>query len=367
MNRRMNSKERIQAALNKEEVDRIPFTPLLTPYALAGFDETVPHNISDLMEYLGMDVFMRHIDALDSIQTFSRGDIESLYYFENGNMISGFKTALGTITSCSQFAPKAPDMPYIVKHLVETTEDLKIFKYILENSSYRYDELYKEYDYERKAIGERGEISCSFGFSPIQEFLEVNSGIETTYNLLVDEPELLEEVFSLMHKRNLAFLKELVKTPVEYFFSYENTGTTTLSPAIYTDYCTPVLDEYADIIHDNDKKYFIHMCGHLQGLKEEIQENRFDGVFDIAPAPTGNMELWEARESFGDKIVSGGIDCTTFAMGSPDETYRKCAELVEKVKPYRGVLIGSGDSMPMGTTIENIRACVRAIDDAGCY
>ena len=303
----MTGKERVKAALEMKEVDRLPFVPLLTPYALAAFPESVPQYIPDLMEYLDMDIFLRHISVVERVPNHQDG-IEPLYYFENGDMITGFKTPVGTITSRSQYRPEVPDMPYITKHLVETVEDLEVFKYILEHTEYTFEHDYEKYDYEKNRIGERGEISTIFDFSPIQEFLEINAGIECTYNLLADVPDQFEEVFALLHERNKAYLRELVKCPVEYCISYENTGTTTLSPSVYTTYCTPALDQYADIIHQAGKKYFIHMCGKLSRLQSEIRGNRFDGVFDIAPEPTGDIELWEAREGFGEKVVAGGID-----------------------------------------------------------
>jgi hypothetical protein len=66
-------------------------------------------------------------------------------------------------------------------------------------------------------------------------------------------------------------------------------------------------------------------------------------------------------------VLEGGIDATTFASADLAFVEREVTGLVEKVKPYRGVLIGSGDVVPKNAHLETIRLIQRLVTTVGVY
>jgi len=146
--------------------------------------------------------------------------------------------------------------------------------------------------------------------------------------MLTDVPGLFSKALAGIHENNKELLRRQVKSPGMAFISYENTGSTTMSPSVYTEFCEPYLNDYSDIIHREGKLHLIHACGKFKLFSNLIKRGSFDGVVDIAPSPTGDIELWEAKEGFGNKVVTRGIDCTTFAMATPQEANQKSLRII---------------------------------------
>ena len=68
-----------------------------------------------------------------------------------------------------------------------------------------------------------------------------------------------------------------------------------------------------------------------------------------------------------EKVVVGGIDPTTFLYHNPALLRREITELIERIKPYQGVILGSADTAPRGTPPENFRLIRELVETVGAY
>ncbi|MCL2008628.1 MAG: hypothetical protein FWG77_11160 [Treponema sp.] len=363
----MTGKERILAALRREPVDRVPWVPLLVPYTIAGFTKNAPHRVAEAQRAIGCDIWTQAIaDRLGLWMPKNKAKINRIQYFIDGDIVTGYETPEGTITE-RQRSGIGGSMNAPVEYMLKTAEDLRAYRYVLENSFLFVADLTDHYDWENKIIGDDGVITdVGIGLSPFQTFINFLAGVENTYVLQADEPELFDEVMALMHRNNLIQIKETVKrSKADIFVNSENTSWTTMSPGHFEKYCVNQLNEYSAILRDYGKLHVIHACGKLKYLCEHITSCRFDCIADIAPGPTGDMELWEAADAFPGHAVKGGIGCDTFIADDPNECYKKAVEILEKTRGRPGILLGSGDSVPNGTSIENLRAVSKAVMEAG--
>ena len=84
----------------------------------------------------------------------------------------------------------------------------------------------------------------------------------------------------------------------------------------------------------------------------------------MAPPPTGDLTLAEGKRLWGDRLsVWGGIDATAFAGLSPAEMKAHARGILEEIAGYRGVILGSGDAVPLGTPLETLRAVTEAVKE----
>ena len=148
---------------------------------------------------------------------------------------------------------------------------------------------------------------------------------------------------------------------------YENTSSTLMSPKIFRRYCLPVLNEYADILQSSGKIFLVHMCGKLKAFAGDLASGKFDGLCDITPLPTGDFPLDEAAACLAGKVVVGGIDPTTFIDTDLLQVEQSIAALIERIKPYRGVLLGSADTRRAVTPIETFRMVQHLVNTLGSY
>lgn len=354
----MSSRERLCAALRSKPVDKLPWAPLMDGYFTSslpkqGFD----FDLIQSAQYIGCDLMERHVASPREIFSNVTTRLET----HPGGSREYFDTPVGSIYVERKNSGKTS---YICKHLVENIEDVKVFQYIAEHTSY--EPCIQEFIDRDKEIGDLGIATLSGNMSPIQEFLQLIAGIENTVYLMADYPEEMDELFNTMQKRNLQQYKALLEYPCDYIFDYEDTSTTVMNLTMFTDYTLPVINEYSDLVHSAGKVFITHMCGKLTGFVNEIGSGRQDGIDSVCPPNTGDLYPWDARKIWGpSKVVIGGIDPPELSRITKEKAVETAREVIERVENKVGFILSTGDAVAHGTPIDNMKAITQLINEMG--
>ncbi len=384
----MSPRERILAALRGQPVDRIPFVPLIDTYSLlempdevqramqSGANEGYWQGILAAVREIGCDIMLRHVYVTKSAGGAPHlngfGQFKPPVYtssrMEGSTLIETLETSVGTLSGSWGFTEVHGWIPHPIRHLVNNLDELKIFAYAVEHLAREKPEPDFENFYKaEQALGQAGLATTSFLNTPLMDLIETCWGLENTYYLLHDYPREVEAVLDGLHEVQRKTVEGIAESPASVVIEYENTSSTLLSPTIFRRYCLPILNEYADIFKSAGKIFLVHMCGKLKAFQSDLASAHFDGIADISPLPTGNFTLDEAAAALPGKIVIGGIDATTFIEPDVEQTRAKIAALLEKIKPYRGVLLGSADTVPRGTPLETLRMIQHLVSTVGWY
>lgn len=354
----MTNRERIIAALNGKETDRLPWAPLIDPY----FVNSLPNqgynlDLVDAMKYIGIDIIERHVQAVKghtrnlNVRTETRGKSTRTY----------FDTPVGTLFSDTC---QTEYTSYVSKHLISTIEEAKIYQYIAENTTYSPD--FEYFSSRDKAVGDYGIATPSGPITPIQDMLQYYTGVEDTVYMLADYPEEMDELLSVMHERNLRQYKVLADCPCEVVIDYEDTSTTVMSKSMYENYSAPMINDYADIMHSGGKKFITHMCGKLSGFAETIALGRMDGIDSVCPPTTGDLWPWDARKVFGDsKVIIGGIEPPGLSRMTVEESLQTVVNIIRNMPSLKGFILSTGDAVAYGTPIKNLIAITKLIERLG--
>lgn len=376
----MSSKERLMAALRHGETDRVPWSPLICGYYSLGLPEPLRGNDLEVQRAFGADIMERvspivYRQSLPSgIPTFEAGDmnpvdtsigsanVEVREIWKGRELFRVYETPVGTLRDSYRSTDTSPWLMFPVEFKIKTLEHLKAYRYIVEAQQYQSD--YNKFVEVSQKIGDDGLATTPSPISPFQMLLECELGTEQFHYFLADYPREMEELMEVMHIKNLGLCRIIAESPAEIVIIYENTSTSYMSPSMYPRYCLRHLNEYADLYHEAGKILLIHMCGKLKDIVELVGLGRYDGIVDIAPPPTGDLELWEAKRVWGDrKVANGGIDATAFRFFSPQKMKEHVWEILERISSYRGVILGSGDAVPLGTPLETLRAVTEAVKE----
>ena len=375
----MNSKERLLAVLKGKKPDRIPWAPLIDGYFLSFLKEkNIEMNAVEALRYIGADILERHVTTYTDIMMMGSSDmiyvnpkdaivqknIKITLHFDkkNGEIFNTYETPIGIIKEKYVFTKASPWLPFPVEHKIKRKEDLKIYKYILENITPKpnFENFQKEVDY----IGNDGLASASGPSTPIMRLLQREMGIETFYYYLNDYPKEIEEILDIMHERNKKIYHIIIKSPAEVIIDYENSSTTLFSPQIFDRYCLNQINEYANIVKQAGKIYLTHMCGKLDKIMNLLSQGKQDGIIDVSPAPTGDFNIAEALKSWGKtKVVMGGIDATAFTQLSIDGIKKYVRDLLRQIGPANNFILGSGDATPYGTPLESLKAVTKVVEN----
>lgn len=378
----MNSRQRLMAILNKEKgQDRPAWSPLIDGYYLSSLPKD--KDIIDVFREIDADVMERHVFTWNSnfenkkigVDSYNDNKIEftengvivrkELRNVEKGTLaIEEFEIPGHVLTMKSIYTKESPFIPFPLEHYIKTPEDIEAYIYVKEREEYT--EKFADFTKEDKRIGDYGIATDTGPTSPIQAIIQHLTGIEKFYTLfLSDYPKELEKLIEVMHEKNIEVYQLIAKSPADVVIDYENTSTTLVSPKIYEKYSLNYINDYADILHEKNKIFLTHRCGKLKNLIDLLKKGKDDGIIDISPEPTGDLNIWDAWESLPDKIVQGGLD-PTFLTQWPTKKVKDYVNLIlSKTGSSNRLIIGTADATPKDAKIENLIAVGEAINDRG--
>jgi uroporphyrinogen decarboxylase len=202
-----------------------------------------------------------------------------------------------------------------------------------------------------------GFITCHAG--GIYEHLSWIMSYERLCIALYDDPALVKAVADRIGGLIVGFYEHLLGLDrVIAIFQGDDMGFKTgtlVSPEALKTYCLPWQRKLAALAHGKGLPYFLHSCGNLLGIMEDLIEDvRIDGKhsFEDAIQPVEDF-----HRRYHDRIASlGGVDVDVLARGSVDDVRRRTREIIDACAPLGRFALGSGNSVTNYIPLENYLA-----------
>ena len=187
-------------------------------------------------------------------------------------------------------------------------------------------------------------VVASSVFSMILEKL---LGYENLFILSQDEPELVEAVFEHWGRRVYELYREAVRYPeVGAIFHSDDLGCKTgtmLSPDFLRHHVFPWLKKYVSLAHEQGKTFWIHCCGNLTEIMEDLIEDV--GIDALHSFEDNCCSVIDYKEKYGERIgILGGVDMDKLARMNEPELRKYVREILDKCMPTRYAL-GSGNTI----------------------
>jgi len=361
----MSRRERITAAIRGEDVDRLPWSPLLDGYFLGS-------QVDQLTAFrrIRADAMIRNvINCVGSapMATAVPPPGKSLPFTLSTNMVGeeaeiSYETPVGTVTERFLMNEQSPNIPWVTKNKVQTVEDLKVLRWMYEHAEFATaPEMFESMD---EQVGDDGITTVSALGTPLFWMLNFDVGVGNFWYLYSDHIDEVEQTIEAAHQMYLRFFRTVAEGPGEVVIQYENLSSSLCSPTVWEKYSFHHANDYADILHDAGKIFLQHSCGHLAAFGTKIGQMHLDGCVDVATPPTGTITFSLARELWGpDKLIMGGIDATHYVGDTPEQMKQHVRELIADMGTGRRMILGSGDATPKGTPWENLIAVSEVIEE----
>lgn len=137
-----------------------------------------------------------------------------------------------------------------------------------------------------------------------------------------------------------------------------------ISPDMYRTMYKPFHTRINDWIHKNTTwKVFYHSCGSIISLLDDLVESGVDIINPVQCSAAG-MDAATLKTRYGKQLVfwGGGIDTQwTLPFGSPDEVYRQARERIRIFNDGGGFVFNTIHNIQQNVPVENVRAMLRAV------
>jgi len=188
-------------------------------------------------------------------------------------------------------------------------------------------------------------------------------------NILLGPSQNRDEFLKLRDKImdfDLKAIKRWLNLGVDGIFMSDDWGTQDqliIPPDEWREYYKPCYKELFSEIHKGGAHAWLHSCGHVIPIIEDLIEIGLDVLHPIQPNAN---DLDEIAEKFGGRICfCGGIDIQrTLPYGNPQDVEEEIFHLFDIFgKKFQGGFIpGPSNTIIEDTPVENIRAIYSAVD-----
>jgi len=387
----MNCRERILAALNLEEPDRVPCHTILIDAnnvdkilgkpQITDFDtfEQVkrdnPDNwvkeMSALVESVETSVFSRMVEAaieigLDCMQV---GIVPVEFIDDPNEERNLLKDPFGRIWEARD--NEGNFNPY---YLYGTTNSIEKWEEVKENlkgpMTEKYTKFVKKF-YRRINKKHKDKIFVAVTNDLAGVFESASQGMGMTFysRILHKDPNLIKEVHEVIAQFTKDCYMSYMDAGAELFIESGDLAYKTgpmMSPKKFYEVLLPAYKMITDAVHERGGKIVLHTDGRVTPLLDFVVDCGFDGLHSLEP--TASVDLAFVKKKVGDKLcLMGNIDVAHILVDATKEEVYDAVKYAIKTGGPGGGFVVSAANMHPGVNVPNLRWMVEATKEFGTY
>ena len=259
-----------------------------------------------------------------------------------------------------------PDAPYDPPTMAKLEEDVAwLDEHLDEADGDPRDEKWEFVEHIRKELGETHFVLLMAGDLSWPSFGRTE---EEFWMNLVLEPDLCRKIAERRGKQLLREVKLHAQLGVDGIMPCGDLGSSTnlmASPAIYRELVYPWHKAHCDEAHRLGLKVLKHCCGHVWPIIDELAEcyDAYEGIQGSA-----GMDIRLLKERVAGKLcLWGGIWHENIILGSVQDIRNDARYAFEHAAPGGGYIMGSTHSLAVDARKENILEMKRCRDEWGTY
>jgi len=254
-----------------------------------------------------------------------------------------YHTPLGDISEKIEEDP-GYHSKWIKEYLIKNIHDYKIMRFIIENTHYYED--YNSFREFQEDLGEDGVIFASVGPSPLQRLLNELMGVERFSLDFYDHPKQVEELLHLIEEKQDKVFHLAANSPAKIVYSDDSVTGNITEPRLFKKYCLPFYNKQAELLHQKNKIYGVHMDGKLKCLRDLIKEAKNDLIDSFTlPEQGGDFPLEEARNIWEDKVIAINFPASISLKGR-DEAKKFMLKLFKRIFPAKNFMVQISEDLP---------------------
>lgn len=336
----MNGRERILAALNRQEPDRVPTCEwVLYPKVM----EQICGTSSDLefVQKMDLDGIAVGLDSKNTV-------IDDRHFIDEWGI---------TRVSYDEY-------PNPVGFPIHELSDLETYVMPDPDAPYRFNKI-------KKAMELFGQEKCVIArvrdvFSQPRDLM----GFEDFLAGFYEEPELVQRLMEMSVEYSARICENLANLGIEVIVvgdDIANNQALLMNPDMYREQVLPHFEALVKKAKSLGLKVIKHSDGDLNSVVEDLVQTGIDCLDPIDAR--GNMDLADLKSRYGSRIAfKGNVDCVeTLVNKSKDQVRRETARCLLQGSVGGGHIISSSNSIHSGVDPQNYRVFLDAVKELGTY
>ena len=387
----MECRERVMAALNLEEPDRVPCHTILIDAnnvdkilgkpAISDFD-TVDQlkrdnpdgwreELSGLIDAVETSVFSRCVEAAAAIglDVMQVGIIPLKVVDIPGDDRLLMDDIFGRIWELRD--NEGNFNPYYLYGTMNSPEKWEETKANIEGpATEKYTKMIKKF-YRRINKKHKDKIFVIVTNDLAGVFESASQGMGMTYysKMLHKNPKFVKEVHEVIATFTAECYKAYMEVGAEVFVESGDLAYHTgpmMSPKKFRELLLPAYRIITDTVHDKGQKIVLHTDGQVTPLLDFVIDCGFDGLQSLEP--TAGVDLAFVKKKVGDKLcLMGNIDVAhDLVYGTKEEVYNAVKYAIKTGGPGGGFMVSAANMHP-AVKLDNLKWMVEATKKFGSY
>jgi uroporphyrinogen decarboxylase len=223
----------------------------------------------------------------------------------------------------------------------------------------------------RYVVKELGETHFIIGRTPLDgsfPFKETVGAAELLMRM-VTEPEFVRRARDAYVKRSIAYAEAMLDAGCDAIMTcddYSDNRGPMMGPERFREFILPAIVRQSEAIHAKGGYFIKHTDGNTWSILDSLIEAKIDGWHGIQTSIGMDPKLLKAR--YGAKLCFfGGVNCETIVEGTPEKVQEEVRYAIEHAGPGGGLVVTTGNVLQPGTKLENYLAARQAVRDYGRY
>ena len=336
----MTSRERVLAALRREEPDRVPYCELWVDRPLA----------DKLADWGGRDVELTKLESNPYTVEEAKSLAESLAM---DNIFYVLRAPVFAETGVG-----ADGRAFYGHGQITTEADLE--RMVLPDP--HDDALFAE----AAAFAEQKGDYAAWLVTRVGVFSTIISmGLECFSIALHENRSLVERVLDRYTDWTVAVAERVSTLGFDVYVSTDDMAFKTapfFSPQVFRELVLPRYRRVAQVL---TLPWIVHSDGNLLPFVDDLLTL---GIAGLHPNEKGAMDICAMKRDYGDRLcLLGNVDLDLLGRGTPDEVDAEVRGLIRDIAPGGGYIVTSGNSLASYLKPENCRAMSQAVRNYGQY
>jgi uroporphyrinogen-III decarboxylase len=380
----LKSRERLLRAIGRQEVDYIPCSFMSFAILRKRLDED-RYAVAKAEQEMGLDPFL-FLPTASRLQRADHPDLRGLplcfhpdvgmrEWREPGSDGYGilhkeYATPAGKLTTSVRLSDDWPhgshipfiddyQVPRVIKPLITQASDLEALQFFLLPPSPQQVEAFSQEAEQARAFSTQHGMLLVGGWGIGMDMINWLCGMETLILLMMDQPELVDQLLEMVHRWNRQRMEVVLSAPVDLYIRrawYE--GCDFITPRFYQRSILPRLKAEAELAHEHQAR-FGYICS--SGTKPMLDHHRAAGIdvlIGVDPVQGTHTDMPLMKQKLGSTAALwGGVSgAVTVEQGTEEEVRAAVRTAVRELGP-EGFILSPVDNLTVDhpLTWENIK------------